>query len=86
MIVEDASNSFVVFDVGMGMPSPPSLTGKAISFLSSSLSACLPVISGSSSYLITSSRGWNNSSMSGTSLIRYVHLAMTPWVNAAYAA
>ena len=58
VMVEDASNSFAVFDVGMGMHSPPSLTGIAINFLSSSLSACLPVISGNSSYLITSSRGW----------------------------
>ena len=51
-MVEDASNTFVVFDFGMGMPSLPSFAGRAINFLSSSLSVCLPVISGNSSYLI----------------------------------
>ena len=42
----DASNSVAAVDIGLGIPSPPSLAGKARMFRSRSFGGALPVSAG----------------------------------------
>ena len=82
----EASNWLATKTVGMGIPSPPSCTGSANTFLSASLKAGLPVMAGNRWSLMASSRGCSMSLMSGTTHIRKVHLPTRPFVSAQYAA
>ena len=83
---DEASNWLATKTVGMGIPSSPSRTGSANTFLSLSLKAGLPVMAGNRWSLMASSRGCSMSLMSGTTRIRKVHLPTRPFVSAQYAA
>ena len=82
---DEALNWLAATAVGMGIPSPPSRTGSANTFLSASLKAGLPVMAGNRCSLMASSRGCSMSLMSGTTCIRKVHLPTRPFVSAQYA-
>ena len=68
------------------MPRPPSRAGSANKFLSVSLKAFWPVRCGRKTLRMVSSRGLMSSAMFGVVLARYVHLLVSPCVNAANAA
>ena len=60
VMVEVALNSFVMIGVGNGMPNPSSRNDDAINFLSLSLIAGMPVISGNRWHLLYIGNGTRN--------------------------
>ena len=68
------------------MPRPPRRVGREKSFLSTSLTALLPVKAGKSLCRMVSSKGSNRSPIPGTVLARWVHFPIRPCVKAAKAA
>ena len=69
--------------VGLANAIPPSLAGRARRLRSMSFGGGLPVSAGINLVLITASRGLRQWPRFGIVRVRYDHLLLIPWVNAA---